>query len=186
MPTHLFTYGTLMFQEVWQAIVCPDDVGRDFPSTPARLDGYQIFRVKDALYPGIIKSDPPPSPNPQSEVRNPKSRIPPPSGSRPSTLHSQPSTVPGLLYLDLDSGLLARLDRFEDDFYRRQHIVVACDNGRQLAVEAYIVPDERRDVLTTEPWSGDDFVARGDLDRFLANFAGFQRVESPRPPGEAV
>ncbi|MEX2093575.1 MAG: gamma-glutamylcyclotransferase family protein, partial [Pirellulales bacterium] len=134
--------------KVWQAVV-----GRDFPSTPARLAGYQIFPVAGAVYPGIIKYSPP-----------------------PSTLHFQPSTVPGLLYLDADSASLARLDRFEDDFYRRQSITVTCDDGRQLEAQAYVVPEESRHVLTAEPWSGDDFVARGDLDRFLACFAGFQRV----------
>jgi gamma-glutamylcyclotransferase (GGCT)/AIG2-like uncharacterized protein YtfP len=137
---HVFTYGTLMFPEVWQAVV-----GRQFITAAGHADGFRIFRVRDALYPGISASEP-------------------------------AGAVQGVVHLDVDSDSITRLDRFEDDFYRRQPIVVACDDGRQLAAEAYIVPDERRDALTTEPWSGDDFVARGDLDRFLASFAGFQRV----------
>ncbi len=46
---HLFTYGTLMFPEVWQRI----SIG-SFPAQPAVLRGYSMYRVKDAVYPGII------------------------------------------------------------------------------------------------------------------------------------
>ncbi len=137
---HVFTYGTLMFPEVWQAVV-----GRPFVTTNGHTAGFRIFRVRDALYPGIFAA-------------------------------AATDAVQGVVYLDVDSTSLARLDRFEDDFYQRQTVVVTCDDGRQLEAQAYIVPDERRSVLTTEPWSGDGFVARGDLDRFLASFAGFQRV----------
>jgi gamma-glutamylcyclotransferase (GGCT)/AIG2-like uncharacterized protein YtfP len=49
---NLFTYGTLMFPEVWQRI----SIGI-FPSQPAMLRGYSIYRVKDAVYPGIICCD---------------------------------------------------------------------------------------------------------------------------------
>jgi gamma-glutamylcyclotransferase (GGCT)/AIG2-like uncharacterized protein YtfP len=49
---HLFTYGTLMFPEVWRRI----SIG-EFPSQPAVLRGYAMYRVKDAVYPGIIRGD---------------------------------------------------------------------------------------------------------------------------------
>src|SRR5690606_33581945 len=48
----LFTYGTLTFPEVWQRISV-----RTFPARAAVLKGYSMFRVKDAVYPGIIQSD---------------------------------------------------------------------------------------------------------------------------------
>lgn len=49
---NLFTYGTLMFPEVWERIA----IG-EFPAQEASLPGYAIFRVRDALYPGIVQSD---------------------------------------------------------------------------------------------------------------------------------
>jgi gamma-glutamylcyclotransferase (GGCT)/AIG2-like uncharacterized protein YtfP len=49
---HLFTYGTLTFPAVWERI----SVGT-FPSRPAVLQGYAMYRVKDAVYPGIVRSD---------------------------------------------------------------------------------------------------------------------------------
>ena len=137
---HVFTYGTLMFPEVWQAVV-----GRPFATERGRAAGFQIFRVRDAVYPGILAAGP-------------------------------TDAVDGVVYWDVDPDSVDRLDRFEGDFFRRRPIAVACDDGRRLEAAAYVVPDEFRDMLTDEPWTGGDFVARGDLDRFLASFAGFQRL----------
>ena len=46
---HVFTYGTLMFPEVWQTVV-----GREFETVEGTAAGYAIFRVRDAVFPGII------------------------------------------------------------------------------------------------------------------------------------
>ncbi|NOZ40114.1 MAG: gamma-glutamylcyclotransferase, partial [Planctomycetes bacterium] len=42
-----------MFPEVWRRI----DVG-EFPSQPATLPGFAIYRVKDAVFPGIVRAEP--------------------------------------------------------------------------------------------------------------------------------
>jgi gamma-glutamylcyclotransferase (GGCT)/AIG2-like uncharacterized protein YtfP len=180
---HLFTYGTLMFPEVWQAVV-----GRQFESTPAVAPGYQIFRVKDAVFPGIIaaiysgiiaiENSPP-------RARGGAGGGAASSGPRPSTLDPRLNTVPGLLYLNIDAPSIERLDRFEDDFYSRQTITVICQDGSHLEAHAYIVPNERRDVLTHEIWTADEFAAHGHLAEFVARYRGFGRLEIPLPPGEA-
>jgi gamma-glutamylcyclotransferase (GGCT)/AIG2-like uncharacterized protein YtfP len=46
---HVFTYGTLMFPEVWQAVV-----GRSFETVAGNAFGFEVFRVRDAVFPGII------------------------------------------------------------------------------------------------------------------------------------
>jgi gamma-glutamylcyclotransferase (GGCT)/AIG2-like uncharacterized protein YtfP len=46
---HVFTYGTLMFHEVWQAVV-----GRAFETVDGTAAGFEVFRVRDAVFPGII------------------------------------------------------------------------------------------------------------------------------------
>jgi gamma-glutamylcyclotransferase (GGCT)/AIG2-like uncharacterized protein YtfP len=46
---HVFTYGTLMFPEVWQAVV-----GRSFETVEGTAPGFEVFRVCDAVFPGII------------------------------------------------------------------------------------------------------------------------------------
>jgi gamma-glutamylcyclotransferase (GGCT)/AIG2-like uncharacterized protein YtfP len=46
---HVFTYGTLMFPEVWQAVV-----GRLFETVEGTAVGFEVFRVRDAVFPGIV------------------------------------------------------------------------------------------------------------------------------------
>jgi gamma-glutamylcyclotransferase (GGCT)/AIG2-like uncharacterized protein YtfP len=46
---HLFTYGTLMFPAVWQAVV-----GREFPVQHATLAGYRIARAKGQDFPVML------------------------------------------------------------------------------------------------------------------------------------
>ena len=45
---HVFTYGSLMFPEVWRIVV-----GREFETVEGAVAGYSIFRVDEAEYPGI-------------------------------------------------------------------------------------------------------------------------------------
>jgi gamma-glutamylcyclotransferase (GGCT)/AIG2-like uncharacterized protein YtfP len=139
---HVFTYGTLMFPEVWQAVV-----GREFATVQATASGYAIFRVRDAVFPGIIAA-----------------------GER--------DTVRGVVYLEVDPASIARLDLFEDDFYRRESLWLTCADGERRAAEAYVVPVENRRVLTNETWQADRFVASGGLDTFIRRFEGFGRLST--------
>jgi gamma-glutamylcyclotransferase (GGCT)/AIG2-like uncharacterized protein YtfP len=45
---HVFTYGTLMFPEVWKAVV-----GRKFETIPGTAAGYAIYRVRGTVYPAM-------------------------------------------------------------------------------------------------------------------------------------
>jgi gamma-glutamylcyclotransferase (GGCT)/AIG2-like uncharacterized protein YtfP len=46
---NLFTYGTLMFPEIWERVV-----GRGFATLPATLSGYAVFRVAHGVYPVMV------------------------------------------------------------------------------------------------------------------------------------
>jgi gamma-glutamylcyclotransferase (GGCT)/AIG2-like uncharacterized protein YtfP len=46
---HFFTYGTLMFPDVWQAVA-----GRMFETIGGVAAGYAVYRVADAVYPGMV------------------------------------------------------------------------------------------------------------------------------------
>lgn len=48
---HLFAYGTLMWPEVLAAVI-----GRPLSGTPATLSGFRRMRVKEELYPALVKS----------------------------------------------------------------------------------------------------------------------------------
>jgi gamma-glutamylcyclotransferase (GGCT)/AIG2-like uncharacterized protein YtfP len=137
---HVFTYGTLMFPEVWQAVV-----GRSFDTVTGTAEGFEVFRVCDAVFPGIIAG---------------KGRC----------------SVLGIVYLGVDQESTGRLDRFEDDFYERQSIAIDCSDGQQRIAEAYVVPAANRNVLTSEPWARESFLASGGLEQFISRFAGFNRV----------
>jgi gamma-glutamylcyclotransferase (GGCT)/AIG2-like uncharacterized protein YtfP len=137
---HVFTYGTLMFPAVWQAVV-----GRAFKTIDGTAAGFEVFRVRDAVFPGIIAG----------------------TGG---------CFVGGVVYLHVDSGSLERLDRFEDDFYERRALSIDCSDGLQRMAEAYVVPAANRNVLTSEPWSRESFLASGGLEQFISRFAGFGRI----------
>jgi gamma-glutamylcyclotransferase (GGCT)/AIG2-like uncharacterized protein YtfP len=49
---HVFTYGSLMFPEIWQAVV----VGREFETIEGTVSGYSVYRVRRGAYPGMIAS----------------------------------------------------------------------------------------------------------------------------------
>jgi gamma-glutamylcyclotransferase (GGCT)/AIG2-like uncharacterized protein YtfP len=140
---HVFTYGTLMFPKVWQAVV-----GRSFATVEGEARGFAIYRVRDAVFPGILAQ-------------------------------GHDDFVRGVVYLDVDDASLARLDRFEDDFYQREALSITCDDGQQRSAEAYVVPAQNRAVLTAETWQPDAFVASGGLETFLGRFAGFARLTEP-------
>jgi gamma-glutamylcyclotransferase (GGCT)/AIG2-like uncharacterized protein YtfP len=137
---NVFTYGTLMFPEVWWAVA-----GTDSASVAGTAVGYAVFRVAGAEFPGIIAA-------------------------------AQENRVRGVVYLDVGSDALARLDRFEDDFYERRALMIDCDDEQRRAAEAYVVPASNRHVLTNEPWNRDAFVASGHLEQFIRRFAGFGRL----------
>lgn len=52
MTCHVFTYGSLMFAQVWQRVVR----GR-YRFEPARLDGYARFAIAGETYPGMVARD---------------------------------------------------------------------------------------------------------------------------------
>jgi len=137
---NVFTYGSLIFSEVWLPVV-----GRSFETVAATAPGFEIFRVRDAVFPGIA-------------------------------VGSGTCSVPGLVYLDVDDKSAERLDRFEDNFYERQSIAVDCADGQRRMADAYVVPAANLRVLTSEPWTGEWFVASGGLQDFINRFAGFGRA----------
>jgi len=47
----LFTYGTLMFAEVWRRI----GIG-EFESQPATLQGFTVYRLCNAVIPGMMRT----------------------------------------------------------------------------------------------------------------------------------
>ena len=129
-----------MFPQVWQTVV-----GRAFETVEGSAAGYEIFRVRGAVFPGIADA-------------------------------TDACVVSGIVYLEVDPDLVARLDRFEGEFYERRAIPVSCSDGRDRVAEAYVVPRTHREGLTSEPWTRESFLAVGGLERFINEYAGFART----------
>lgn len=72
----------------------------------------------------------------------------------------------GLLYTGVDAASLAQLDRFEDDFYRRQTLIVRSMDGVARAAEVYTVSEECLGLLLPESWDLEEF-RKQSLAQFL-------------------
>lgn len=67
----------------------------------------------------------------------------------------------GTLYHGVDGLVLSRLDRFEDDFYRRQLVrVVVVEPNRVLLAQAYVIPPQHYRLLAPGSWSLRQFQCR--------------------------
>ena len=53
MGFNIFTYGTLMFPEIWDRVV-----GRRYPKTEATIRGYQRRKIKGEPYPALVHGNP--------------------------------------------------------------------------------------------------------------------------------
>lgn len=67
------------------------------------------------------------------------------------------SQVAGRVYLEVSDESLRRLDYFEGPEYVRGSLEVVLQDGSRVPAEAYIVPDEKRALLTGETWSIDKY-----------------------------
>jgi len=136
---NIFTYGSLMFPEVWERVV-----GSHYQVSPARLDGYVRRQLRDEIYPVIVPQVP-------------------------------DSHVEGMLYFGISIEDLARLDRFEGEYYvRRSVTVIDCREGIVRQAFSYVLSGRYRHLLSDRDWDPGYFHEHG-LRRFLADYAGFDR-----------
>ena len=127
MKRHVFTYGSLMFDDVWSRVV----TGR-YAAMPAHVEQHGRFAIDGEDYPGMV---------PRADSR-----------------------VTGVVYLDVDSLDLRRLDQFEGDDYRREVVTVTGRDGEVREAETYVYL--RADRLLPAAWEPDAFA----MQRFLETY----------------
>lgn len=130
----VFTYGSLVFAEVWELVA-----GRLHRSEPALLAGYRRRMLHGAPYPGIS----------------------------PATADD----VDGVLWHDVGSDVLARLDDFEGEIYERRTLGVTALSGPCRA-EAYVIRTAHESLLSAEHWQEERFRDQ-ELERYLEGCARF-------------
>ncbi len=134
---HIFTYGSLMFEQVWNEVV-----QGDYQSYPGTVSGFVRRSIQHEHYPAML-------PGPVNE------------------------TVEGVLYLDIDSEDLTRLDQFEGSIYDRQDVQVMTENNI-YAAQAYVIKDSYRNLVSDREWDPDKFEDEG-IHQFLGGYFGFDR-----------
>ena len=135
--THIFTYGSLMFEQVWNEVV-----RGDYQSCPGTVSGFVRLTIQNEHYPAML-------PGPVN------------------------STVEGVLYLDINSEDIARLDEFEGSIYDRRGVQVMTDNDI-YAAEVYILNDRYLNLVSDQEWDPRDFEDRG-IYQFLGSYFGFDQ-----------
>ena len=90
------------------------------------------------------------------------------------------ATVEGVLYCDIDARALARLDRFEDPFYRRRRLPVCIGANESVSAEVYIIEPEGFRLFERRSWNLGKFQRRflkSYLRRCRRGFAAAPAVE---------
>ena len=88
------------------------------------------------------------------------------------------STTHGLLYSQIDSAALHRLDLFETTLYERRSVAARLANGALDFGEAYVVAAGQRGLLGAEPWDRVRFAA-DQLADYVADCEDFRREIEP-------
>ena len=138
MKRNIFAYGTLLVPDIWNSVV-----GESFPSEPAVLPGFEIFRVIGGDYPGIVKSE-------RADAK-----------------------VPGRVFYDLDEIAIGRLDAYEGTFYERLEVECDhLDCEGEIHCSSYIIPQPTaEEVLSDEVWTLEWFQAEAQ-DAYIGRMRG--------------
>ncbi|NMG65034.1 gamma-glutamylcyclotransferase [Azoarcus indigens] len=83
--------------------------------------------------------------------------------------------VAGVLYRNVPSTALARLDAFEGEQYLRLQVKVELADGRIEDADTYVFRPEFAHLLVAGEWDFDGFLAEGK-QRFERQYLGFGRV----------
>ena len=83
------------------------------------------------------------------------------------------STVKGVLYIDISSADLKRLDEFEGSIYSRQLVQVGTVDNVYTA-DTCVMKPEYRHLLSDTAWEPAEFLKNG-IHRFFDSYSGFDR-----------
>lgn len=81
----------------------------------------------------------------------------------------------GVLFRGLGAREMARLDRFEDDFYQRLTLPVTTGEAEVVHAEVYVIRAEWPGLIDARPWSLEAF-RRDHLRAFMARCQAIDNV----------
>lgn len=88
------------------------------------------------------------------------------SGAYPAVVFEAGKNISGTVYFDIDELDIHKLDRYEDFCYQRQKVDVILDNGDKQDVMCFVVPLDKKDLLSKVDWNKKQFIDE-ELDSFL-------------------
>lgn len=86
----------------------------------------------------------------------------------PGLRHCTGDHVDGVLVLELCSGDISILDRFEGHAYQRRQVMVTTQHGQPYRCEVYVTRSGQQHRLSESSWDADEFQAH-HLQRFLGS-----------------
>jgi gamma-glutamylcyclotransferase (GGCT)/AIG2-like uncharacterized protein YtfP len=90
----------------------------------------------------------------------------------PGIIPRPETSVPGILYFNLSSQALERLDAFEGELYLRENVQVMTEHRVFVSAMTYVIKPQHRDILTDKAWSYNEFLAVGKA-KFEETYFGF-------------
>jgi gamma-glutamylcyclotransferase (GGCT)/AIG2-like uncharacterized protein YtfP len=90
----------------------------------------------------------------------------------PGIVSQADSMIRGLLYSGLSGPVLAKLDRFEGEMYRRQKVEVSLPDGSRREAWTYVLKPKYARLLADKDWDFDVFCKHYKRS-FLKGCAGF-------------
>lgn len=86
----------------------------------------------------------------------------------PSSMLSQ---VQGIVYCDVSSADLARLDHFEGQYYFRKTEQISLEGKKTFHAEIYVLKEEYYNIISHKEWDPVHFCTTG-IHFFLQNYIG--------------
>ena len=86
----------------------------------------------------------------------------------PSSPHSQ---IEGIVYCDVTSSDLARLDKFEGEYYFRKTEPVILSDMTELSAETYVLKEEYYSIISPKDWDPVHFSTTG-IHYFIHQYMG--------------
>jgi len=86
------------------------------------------------------------------------------------------SKVEGVLYHNISSEDVIRLDRFEGSFYIRKPVSIHTDEDI-ITADTYVLNDSYKHILTVKEWDPERFEKEG-IEIFLERYFGFKLVKN--------
>jgi gamma-glutamylcyclotransferase (GGCT)/AIG2-like uncharacterized protein YtfP len=92
--------------------------------------------------------------------------------SYPGLTPLEGAVTEGVLYTDVDTLSVSRLDHFEGEIYERTEIPAHTLEGESLTAQTYVIKAQYRDHLSSEEWDPKHF-EKADLFEFMNTYRGF-------------